>query len=465
MQRISHSFWMCVFWIAMASPSWADFVFDPDASVLVDARTGEQLPEVLLDDSQTLLNTNTFSFVPVSEIGFNTEIGLGVPLSSQVSAPLTHAGSSSTESGTGVISILPIGDSITAGATTGARQRESYRPYLWQSIHTNGPDDVVSGDIVVDFQGEFTASGMLYFGDNSINNGRDSLSGPNPSLVNGNQLYLGPGNTAGLNGAEIPVFDDHNQGGRGLSTSDFLCSRPDCQTSVPGINGFDQTDVPSIGNAAKWVADHSPDIATIMLGANDIINSELFGQSTGGFTKVRARNTARQLVLVINELEKANPDVSIFVSQVPSQWILNELDEWVPRYSDDDNLDSDGDGVVDGPHNEVVWMNEAIATELAKLDSSFDVTLVDIDPLNEQWNPSHAQTWMLPGDGGVHPSTLGDEFIASRLFEAMGPALSAKTAIAAQAVPEPSSFLFIGMVGLLPGVLHYYRRWRRLIGA
>lgn len=401
-------FFFCLW--ALQSTTLAEIVFDRNAAVggiNVDTATGR--------------------FVPPAEIGLPDP---GVPV--RYDAPAAQA-----SSGTGVVRLMPIGDSIFSGAkifNDGVdRARESLRPFLWRDIHVDGPDLIKNGAVAMDFVGEFSDTGRPFWGDDTDTGGVDNLTGINPVLDNTHTPFMGPGNSFG-----IPPFDDGNQAGRGLDAQNFINCGPghpvttDCSVSMGGVNGFDQTDVPSQGNAAKWIADHVPDIVAIMLGTNNILNVENDGQQ---FTSNTANGVTFRIEQILDEIELANPDACIFISQVPSMWTEEAPNTWVPRFDDDDG--------VEGPHNEVVAMNDALVTMIAGLPAGYDVTLVNIDPLDPRWDPSAVDTWMEPDEGGVHPSTLGDEHIARQFFLAMEGALEAK---AAAAVPEPSSFAFLGLL-------------------
>ena len=192
---------------------------------------------------------------------------------------------------------MPVGDSITAALGDHSTQahRTSYRPWLWDNIQSRS--DVQNGDLAVVFVGINSLSGV----------GAINGQGPNP--------VLNPGHSAYDNS-----FIDDNSGTRGFATFSF-------------------------DNSA--LAGYEPDVVLMMLGTNDIVIAESFGNRNLDPSEVNKAQT--HLIAKIDAFQDANPDVSIFVGTIPPMyWYIDpdQTDDELGDYAgpDDPLLDTDQDG-------------------------------------------------------------------------------------------------------------------------
>ena len=438
----------------LAGSANAEFEFDLERGLVISEATGKPVPDLKVGDDRLVRHVETGQIVPAAELAFPVATRL------DLQQPVPGQSNTNVSGNFGNLKLMPIGDSIPSGAGVSDRTRPGYRPYLWQNIldPTNGvalmndgfaPTDTNCGSLAtptigLDMRGQFdqpaSSTGRVGWGTT------DGATGENPvkdqAWINLPQqtppANINTHRPAG-NVPYMPCFDDDNQAGRGLESGNFLQS---------GAGKFDQTPDPTQGNAPAWIANQDPDIVTITLGTNNIINGGPVGSDN--WDRIKS---------IIDALELSNPDVCVYVSAIPPGWQNNgtaQAPNWAVRF----------------PMATVQTLNDEIEAGINALGASYDVKFVDImddanaysTGTNNPWHPASSTKLIdggTSGTDGIHPSIAGDKFIADKFYAVMKPDLITK---AAAAVPEPSPFLFFAMFSMVLGGQKYFIRRRQVAG-
>ncbi len=272
------------------------------------------------------------------------------------------------------LSIMPVGDSITAALVGHSSQadRTSYRPWLWARIRSRS--DVRRGELVVDFVGINELSGV----------GGLNGQGPNPVLDSAHP-------------AHDRFFIDRNSATRGYATYDF-------------------------DNGA--LARYQPDVVLMMLGTNDIVLAEVFGNRNLDPDEVQKAQT--HLIAKIDAFQKANPEVSILLGTIPPMYWYVDPDQTEDEEGDypgpdDPSLDTDQDGrwqvrfeggEVDAINNMIRTLGRGGVNDQSAGASTVTIVDHELGMGNGafQGNPGLAGTHSIDG---VHPNRLGDRLIAA----------------------------------------------------
>lgn len=364
------------------------------------------------------------------------------------------------------ITILPIGDSLTTGkASAPSGPRASYRPYLWQSIDNYLRS--VDSSLTVDFVGSNHHVARTPSG---IEESRIGYNELNPNAVN-------------------PEWDkDH------FATAGFASMSFEGSTVTDEINDNIRTTV---------------DIALILLGTNDLVR----GNVGSGNPLAEGTTTLGNIKDVVSQLQAHNADIEVIIGAVPPVADRDSMDPTKARYDGDYNWDEGsrrqdlvewdgsryrmaGPANVSNPSlnnygggtatsNDVVQaLNDALEKYAAV---THGVRFVDpkhsglmlydyptqgtvaIDPLDptraddsfgDDINPDYID--------GLHLNFGGDQKYAAAFFAGILDVIqyhSGPVPAAAQAVPEPGGFTYLGLTIVLGAIAGRYRQrsGRRLL--
>lgn len=366
------------------------------------------------------------------------------------------------------ITILPIGDSLTNQKTGTVPSRGSYRPYLWQSI--DNYLNALGSTVTVDFVGS-----------------KPNQAGT-PSGVSDSMIGYDSSNPNSIN----PAWDSHSFAAAGLATISFTGSVVSNE-----INN-------NLGGNA-------PDIALILLGTNDLYWGNIGGSNplfNGGTTLGNIQNIVSQLPSTTEILLAPIPPVSYRADadfnnnfnwtetnrKNPNDNSQNlQLDyvrwdgtKYVSAEGSANNLDPtannkpDGNGgFEDATSNDVIQVLNDILRTYADSDATDNVTWVDPfvsgtlanypftpDVATNPMDPTRYDDDDTPEDNinddlidGLHLNSSGDQKYAAAFYKGILDTVLAD-AVAAAAVPEPSSFACLGLVALFGATVRRYRRRR-----
>jgi hypothetical protein len=357
----------------------------------------------------------------------------------------------STSPASADLNILAIGDSQTVGNKSSAIPRPSYRPYLDQSIRNYQALGIDDTDTV----------SVNWLGSRS-NLAAQPPAASAPYTVDSNWV-------------------DRHQAIEGISSLRYVTPRdPATQT--------DQLDLAkSLVSAAAAPGDTN--VVLILLGTNDFnmrADSSANGWNGDRFTPT---DVIDSIQTIVSEFRALSLDVETMIAAIPpvdqrdaytsSQagrfWL--ESDRTLSSGGNQDLVHWNGTEFVVGPgtddggardasSNEVIdavnralmnWANEAANDDVRFVNPFDDPNINDYSLMGPSGSVSIGSGLDLtPGSSGefnyltdgVHLNDIGDQYYASAFWEAGLRATLSNTA-AAQSVPEPSSFLFLGFVGML----------------
>lgn len=368
------------------------------------------------------------------------------------------------------ITILPIGDSLStgkAGAPSGPRA--SYRPYLWQSI--DNYLSALSSTVTVDFVGSNPNVAVTPTGDSLIGYNSSNQNSINPSWDNDHFATAGVA-SGSFTGSVVTDEINNNLGG------------------------------------------NAPDIALILLGTNDLFwgnvgqSNPLFNMSTtlGNIQNIVGQLPSTTEVLLApippvayradanfnnnynwTETTRSNP-YDTDPNNHPKDYVawnstLNKYvsaEGYTPNDSDPTaNNKPDGNGgFEDATSNDVIQVLNDILKDYADADAMDNVTWVDPfvsgtlanypfenDVVTAPMDPTRYDDTDTPSDNvnsdlidGLHLNSDGDQKYAAAFYK--GVLDTVLSDAVAAAVPEPSSFAFMGLVALFGATVRRYRRRR-----
>lgn len=370
------------------------------------------------------------------------------------------------------LNILAIGDSHTEGDI--GSSRASYRPYLDQSIRNH---QSVTGSAT-------TSVTVNWLGTNT--NTAYTPTGSNPITITGD--WTGP-----------PSRDQHQATG-GVSSAVYASTH--LTTATNQISATSSTD---------------DNLALILLGTNDFAmfpNASVNGPNAVGWTSNRSNplDVVDSIKSIVQSLQVADPNIQTLIAAIPpvdsrqqysatsSGRLWLETDRVCTATgagnlcngTHQDLVHWDGaqfvagggvdNGVPTGRTNAIASSNDIIGVVNRELQAWANLTtntnIGFVDPLDtnrqDQLRGSSGDVAVDGGDNfdltpdgtghlddlsdGLHFTAIGDQYYAAGFWE-QGVRLQLIETANAQAVPEPSSFLFVGLVAV-GGI--GFRRFRRL---
>lgn len=396
--------------------------------------------------------------------------------------------------------ILAVGDSLSSGKIDiSVPDRASYRPYVWQSIENYlSFNNDMTNPLTVDFVGSQSGSAATPSGTYNVDG---SMS---QSVVG----YGAGGDANSIN----PAWDDDHYALPGRKTDSFLGTGSDpISTELTNLVGAGDT--PDLAIVMLGTNDliQGSGNNNIFTGTNTTL-----GNIQSIISDLLSVNSSMQILMApIPPVAYREPAPSVFNQQFnwteetriespitadgSGSFISRDLVEWNAsenKYevagtntsisNSNPNLNNEGGG--DATSNDVVQVLNDVLQEFAEDDgSTFALStnvswidpftsntaqkfLVDHDGSNQfvdgstGFDPTRYDDDNTPADNintdlidGLHLNYLGDQHYAGAIFaQGLLPAIEA--AVAAQAVPEPSSFLFLSMLALAGGIANRNRR-------
>ena len=366
------------------------------------------------------------------------------------------------------ITILPIGDSLStgkAGAPSGPRA--SYRPYLWQSI--DNYLSALSSTVTVDFVGSNPNVAVTPTGDSLIGYNSSNQNSINPSWDNDHFATAGVA-SGSFTGSVVTDEINNNLGGNAPDIAMILLGTNDLYWGNVGGSNPLFTNSTTLGNIQDIVSQF-PTTTEVLLAPIPPVayRADAAFNNNYNWTETNRKNPANNSQNLQLDYVKWDSTLNKYVSAEGS---ANNSDPTA-------NNKPDGNGgFEDATSNDVIQVLNDILKDYADADAMDNVTWVDpfvsgtlanypfeLDEVTDPLDPTRYDDDDTPSDNvnsdlidGLHLNSDGDQKYAAAFYK--GVLDTVLSDAVAAAVPEPSSFAFMGLVALFGATVRRYRRRR-----